>query len=140
MKVENRNLGLGVMIQMLGDNSESVKTLQAALGKVMLSVALIDNGLNIGFADGTGIRFTDEGQSCCETRYMTADGDDFAHYIGAQLLGAAVKDGPSADSEYGDPHDIEFLEIQTDRGVFTLSSHNEHNGYYGGFAITVAPL
>jgi hypothetical protein len=32
-------------------------------------------------------------------------------------------------------HEVAFLEVTTDRGVFQMKNHNEHNGYYGGFLI-----
>jgi hypothetical protein len=30
-------------------------------------------------------------------------------------------------------HEVEFLEVLTDRDMVTFEAHNEHNGYYGGF-------
>jgi len=30
---------------------------------------------------------------------------------------------------------VQFLTIITDNGTFTVSNHNIHNGYYGGFFI-----
>jgi hypothetical protein len=51
-------------------------------------------------------------------------------------MGAEVKNAPNIPDE-NNFHEVQFFEIQTDRGVFTLSSHNEHNGYYGGFFLKV---
>jgi hypothetical protein len=58
--------------------------------------------------------------------------DDLNYFVGAKLTGGEIKDAPDVPDKYG-YHEVQFLEIQTDRGVFTISSHNEHNGYYGGF-------
>ena len=45
-----------------------------------------------------------------------------------------------ASSEHNeDCHEVQFLEVKTSKGSFTMSSHNEHNGYYGGFSIEVRP-
>jgi hypothetical protein len=37
-----------------------------------------------------------------------------------------------ASSEY-DVHETCFVEVQATGGFITLVTHNEHNGYYGGF-------
>ena len=58
--------------------------------------------------------------------------DDLGYYIGSTLTGAEISDAPSVPNEYGEEHEIQFLRISTSRGVFTVSNHNEHNGYYGG--------
>ncbi len=82
------------------------------------------------------MRIYDDGQSCCENRYMRTD-DDLSSYVGSKLLGAEIKDAPNISEEYG-YHEIQFLEVQTDCGTFTMTSHNEHNGDYGGFLIRFA--
>lgn len=130
------NLGLGVMLNMLGGNEETVKTFTESVGKKIASLNLgSDDALHIAFDDGSKIKFFDAGQSCCESRYMRTD-DDLSYYVGAVLLGAEIKEAPSITEGYED-HECEFLEIKTDKGVFTMTSHNEHNGYYGGFYIVV---
>lgn len=109
------------------------------IGKTIVSLRLDDDTLYIAFADGSKLTLFDDGQSCCETRYMRTD-DNLAEYIGGRLLGAEVKDVPKLiglwkdECEYGD-HDVQFLEITTSKGSFVMSNHNEHNGYYGGFCI-----
>lgn len=107
----------------------------AALGKTITALRLDDemNELRFEFSDGTKLTLFDNGQSCCEHRYMRTD-DNLDEYVGAQLMGAEIKDAPCVDDRYG-VHEIQFLEVQTDRGVFTMASHNEHNGYYGGFCL-----
>ena len=95
------------------------------------------DGLLLTFTDGSTLKMWDNGQSCCESRYMRTD-DDLSSLAGTKLLKISIKQAEEAspDTEsYDDCHDICFLEIQTDRGVVSLSNHNEHNGYYGGFDI-----
>lgn len=134
-------LGMGVMIKMLAGDVDSAHALQSALGKTIASLALkthdqrdID-ALVFHFTDGTAMQLRDEGQSCCETRYMHTD-DKLSDFVGAQFLGAEVRDAPSIPSkEYEDVHEVQFLIVKTSIGEFTVETHNEHNGYYGGFAI-----
>ena len=106
-------------------------------GKTIAALRLgDDDALHFEFDDGTKMTLSDEGQSCCERRYMRTD-DNLADFVGAKLLGAEIKEAPDQPDEYGE-HEVQFLEVQTDRGVFTMASHNEHNGYYGGFLICAA--
>ena len=130
-------LGFGVMINALGGNRETVEAVQAAMGKTITALSLTDDQLRFEFEDGSRLRLQDSGQSCCEHRYMLTD-DDLPYYIGAKFVGAEVRDGGSTESEYGDTHEIQFLVVTTDRGTFSMASHNEHNGYYGGFWITAS--
>ena len=134
------NLGLGVMINMLGGNEESVKAFKGALNKEIMALTLEDDELLFTFSDNTKIKFYDDGQSCCESRYMTTD-DDLGYYVGSTLLDAEIADAPNQDQEdeYGD-HEVQFLKVKTSKGVFTMETHNEHNGYYGGFYIKVADI
>lgn len=127
--------GLGVMIEMLAGNKESAKTFAGAIGKKIVELRLDDNKLIFVFKDGSSIFIQDLGQSCCEQRYMRTD-DNLNDYIGAKLLGAGIKNAPNLPDTSGE-HEIQFLEITTSKGSFTMSNHNEHNGYYGGFAIRV---
>ena len=130
-------LGMGVMLNMLGGNAESVDAFTGAIGKIIAELNLgQDDALHFVFDDGSKIKLFDDGQSCCESRYMRTD-DNLEDFVGAKLLGAEIKEAPSEPDEYGE-HEVEFLEVQTDRGVFTMASHNEHNGYYGGFSIRAA--
>ena len=125
------------MLKYLGGNEESVAAYHAAMGKEIASVTLgDDDALHFVFTDGFKLKVSDEGQSCCESRYMRTD-DDLASFVGAKLNGMELKDAPNMPDEYGD-HEVQFLEVQTDRGVFTMANHNEHNGYYGGFAVLLS--
>lgn len=129
-------LGFGVMIHQLAGNSETVNAYHESMGKKIKSVTLDDDVLNITLDDGSTLIVQDNGQSCCEHRYMTTD-DDLSYFSGATLEGMELKDAPDEECEY-DVHEVQFLEVKTDKGVFTMASHNEHNGYYGGFAIELS--
>jgi len=126
-------LGLGVMIGLLGGNEESVSAWRNAVGKKISALALKDDALHFRFVDGTTLTLADEGQSCCEHRYMVTD-DDLAHFIGARLRNAEVRSAPPVEDKYGE-HEVAFLVVKTSKGSFTMATHNEHNGYYGGFLI-----
>lgn len=129
------NLGMGVMLQMLGGNKETVEAVKASLNKIIKKVWLDaeHNDLKFEFEDGTHLKLWDGGQSCCETRYMVT-ADDLTEYSGAKLLDLEVKDAPNITDKYGD-HEVQFLDVKTDKGIFQMANHNEHNGYYGGFYI-----
>jgi hypothetical protein len=123
------------MIQQLRGNEQSVDAFTKAVGKVITGLRLGDNeALRFEFADGSKMQLVDTGQSCCEARYMRTD-DKLEEYLGAILIGAEVASGPNVGDEYGESHETEFLKVQTSKGEFTMVSHVEHNGYYGGFAI-----
>lgn len=127
-------LGLGVMIKSLGGNEKTVKSIQASLGKKITKLYL-GEALEMTFEDGSKMFLTDEGQSCCEHRYMSTD-DTLSEYEDSTFQDVELKNGPSVDDEEGyGVHDVQFLDIKTSKGIFTISSHNEHNGYYGGFYI-----
>lgn len=131
----SRNLGIGVVIQQIIQSS-STESPSLPLGKTISNIALEEQSLTLKFTDGSTVFFADQGQSCCESRYMSCD-DDLPCYVGAKFTGAELKEAPNLECDYDNEHEVQFLEIQTDRGVFTISNHNEHNGYYGGFLIKV---
>lgn len=110
------------------------------VGKVIDIVTLeSDDALHFLFSDGSKMQLWDDGQSCCEHRYMTTD-DDLMLFSGAKLVGIEVKDAPDVanyDADYDHCHEVQFLEVITNRGCFTMATHNEHNGYYGGFCVRI---
>ena len=133
------DLGLGVMIKMLGGNEKAVKAIQSSLGKEIMGLELRENGGNpddllFTFTDSTAMKVWDGGQSCCEHRYMHTD-DVLSDFVGATLMDIEVRDAPNVEDEYGDVHEVQFLVVTTSKGAFTVETHNEHNGYYGGFWI-----
>jgi hypothetical protein len=125
--------GLRAMIhQLFGDNSETVQAIKESIGKTAKKITCDGDELKIYF-DNKYIKIIDDGQSCCEDRYLHTD-DDLEYYVGSKILDYELLEAPDVISEYGD-HEVMFLHIKTDKGVFTIETHNEHNGYYGGFVI-----
>lgn len=122
--------GDDLQLQCVGKEIQRVEIVEGDYG---------ENTLSVRFTDGTGIGFTDDGQQCCEARHMSVDGDDLSEFVGAKYVEAFVKDGPEIEYEYG-VHEVQFLEIRTSKGSITVSAHNEHNGYYGGFDIVVEEI
>lgn len=90
--------------------------------------------LLINFTTGHTLRLSDDGQSCCEHRYMNTD-DDLSYYIGSRLTGFRVQEGADDEGEYGDVTESMFLLIDTTKGTFTIANYNSHNGYYGGISV-----
>lgn len=70
---------------------------------------------------------------------MTCD-DDVNDLVGHNWISADVQDGPSLkdeNEEYAEDHDQQFLIVRTTGATITVANHNEHNGYYGGFGLTI---
>ena len=128
-------IGLGVLIQRLSGNEDTVNTVRASLNKTIEKAWIDDNSLFLHFADGSVVELADEGQSCCEHRFMRTD-DDLSELSGSKLLGFELKSTSRERDEF-DVHEIQFLDIITSKGIFQLANHNIHNGYYGGFAVTI---
>ncbi len=125
--------GIGVMIRQLSGNAESVAAFTGAVNKRIAHIYMTDDVLTIKFDDGYILHLKDDGQSCCEHRYMKTD-DTLSDFIGGVMTGAEVVDAPNQSDEYSE-HEVQFLRVHTDKGILTVSNHNEHNGYYGGFYI-----
>jgi len=128
------NLGMGVMLGILGGNEGTVNSIKSSLNKVIEKVELDDEQLFISFIDGSELVIWDGGQSCCESRYMTTD-DNLSDFNGATLLDFELKSVEYGDDDGWGEHDVQFLDVKTSEGVFTMVNHNEHNGYYGGFYV-----
>ncbi len=135
--MSDTNLGMGVMLGMLSGNKESVEAFQAYKDKEIKDLGIVDDALLFTFVDDSRMKLFDDGQSCCEQRWMHTD-DDLSKFIGSTLQGADIREGPTASDEWGDPTDSEFLIVSTSIGQFTVVNYNEHNGYYGGFLIVAA--
>lgn len=106
------------------------------LGRTIRAADFNEDRLRLEFDDATIVEIIDNGQSCCERRYMTTD-DDVSSLVGRKLLRIDVKDGPEEDEGEDGAHETCFVEVGVDDGFITLTTHNEHNGYYGGFALTI---
>ena len=132
--------GLGVMINYLGyaPDKKAIAALDAALAerKRIKSISITDDQLKLVFGDDTGFVLWDNGQSCCERRYMHTD-DDLQSLVGQCLVSIDVETGESGESEWGEEKEVQFLKIQTDQGFATVANYNVHNGYYGGFALNI---
>jgi len=126
--------GFGALLHWLGGGSKHDPS--EFVGKVISAASLSEDALQIAFTDGVKIKIFDNGQSCCESRYMRTD-DDVQSLVGHFLRRIESKEGPEEVSEYGDTHEVVFLEIGTDSGFITIANHNEHNGYYGGFGLSI---
>jgi hypothetical protein len=92
--------------------------------------------IRIKFRGSVVLKIEDVGQSCCEHRYITTD-DKLDVQEEEKLVNILLKEHISGDSDYG-AHEIQFLEIQTDKDTYVFCTHNEHNGYYGGFNICLS--
>ena len=125
-------LGIGAMLHSLSGGSENAP--EQYYGKVIVSAEIDETEIEIGFSDGLSIVIWDNGQSCCEYRHMTTD-DDIKSLVGGTLISIEAKEGPDIDD--GEAHETMFVEIATDKGFVTVVTHNEHNGYYGGFGLTI---
>ena len=127
-------MGLGAMLHHLSGGTEHGSSEYEGLK--ITSAEIVDNRLKLSFDNGKNIAIWDNGQSCCESRYMTTD-DNVQSLVGAHLKGIMTKAGPDEPDEYGECHEQVFVEIQTDTGFVTIVNHNQHNGYYGGFGLTI---
>jgi len=109
--------------------------LEEHYGSRVIEARIIRDRLYLYLVHGVQLIVYDDGQSCCEHRYMTCD-DDLSKLVGGLLVEISERDGPDAEAEYSE-HEQKFVVVQTDIGGITLCTHNEHNGYYGGFSINV---
>lgn len=129
-----KQLGLGVMLGLLTGNERSVNAYQRLVGKKIAALTLDEDALHFVMDDGTRVKLFDDGQSCCEHRYMHSD-DALSDFVGATFISAEVRDAPDIEDDSGEVHEVAFLVVTTNIGAFTVATHNEHNGYYGGFLI-----
>jgi hypothetical protein len=129
------SLGIGVMLDMLVGNSEDSQSAHKAIGKTIAGLKLKDDRLIISFDDASRLEIEDHGQSCCETRYMRTD-DDLSGFVGSKLVALEIRQAPDVNDGDGyGTHEVQFLAVKTGGGDLVLETHNEHNGYYGGFAV-----
>lgn len=134
-------LGIGVMLKFLGGSRESLGVLKKGIGKRIVGLELVDrwqhdgdgenNELVFTFEDGYKMGVFDDGQSCCESRWMHTD-DKLEDFIDSTLINIEVREGSNWEDD-GDYTESQFLIVTTSLGAFTMVNYNEHNGYYGGF-------
>lgn len=103
---------------------------------MIVETAMIDDHFYLMLDNNVLVDIFDAGQSCCEQRHMKCD-DDITGVVGQHLRGIVEKPTDADGETYG-VHEILFVEILTDEGgCLSLVNHNEHNGYYGGFTLSV---
>ncbi len=130
-------------------NPEEIALYENIIGKAITKVENDVESVSLWFND-IGIKLRDNGQSCCEHRFMSTD-DNPQSMVGQELREIEIADGPNLNDESysllkgkdtasDEPHDTQFLKIKTDQQTITFVNHNEHNGYYGGFSIQVTAL
>jgi hypothetical protein len=129
------SLGIGVMLNLMSSNKETVEAITSSISKHIKHIELKEDKLKLTFEDGSQLTMWDDGQSCCEVRHMVT-ADRLEDFFESVLLGVEVKDAPNVnDTDGGYEHEVQFLDIKTSKGVIQMANHNEHNGYYGGFSI-----
>lgn len=128
---------MGAMLHYLGGGSP--KSPSDYYGRTITKAEQVGEELRLGFEDGVTIRIFDNGQSCCEYRFMRTD-DDLATLVGKKLVAietnAAKSEAETKDDGDGASEAV-FLDVKTDGGMISFSFHNEHNGYYGGFGLSL---
>ena len=112
--------------------NQKLSTQLYRVSRILLGGGEDDRDDSVTFVfDGEALRITDN-PSCCETRYFRFENDDRKMVLGSILLGIEVVECDSIPAAYGD-HDVQQFVLRTTNGVYVMSSHNEHSGYYGGF-------
>ena len=90
----------------------------------------------IQFTNGLVVKIYDAGQQCCEQRYVSTD-DDINSVKNHKLIDIVSKPISESIVENDERQDICFIEIITTGGCITLVNHNNHNGFYSGFDLTI---
>lgn len=131
-------LGLGVMIQALSGR-QSVDT-SHYLNKPIKLIVKYDDLIKFVFEDNTCVLLSDEGQSCCEHRYVTCD-DELESFYGRKIISIEQREVDTVHNEYGECHEKMFVVITMDDNTsIHVTTHNEHNGYYGGFYLVLKAI
>lgn len=114
----------------------ALETMGELYGKKITEVQMGGNGNQVRITlDDVGTLILYNCTDCCEVRSMETD-DDLVAFTGAEFLGVDAKPGiKENDSDGYSVHETEFLDVKTSLGVFTVTSHNTHNGYYSGFSL-----
>lgn len=105
--------------------------------QVLENIKLVGDDTIMLKVNGKEYNIWDNGQSCCEYRYITSD-DDLTSFTGGTLEGVVQGECRSVDpdqDEWAEEHEASFLRIYTSKGVIVFETHVEHNGYYGGLSV-----
>ena len=99
-------------------------------------------GYAITLDDGSAVQMLIHSeQQCCEKYGYLMSNDNLSEFIGADLLDVKTVDTPAKAGGYltydADNNGLctVFVNIETSRGTLQFTAYNEHNGYYGGFAV-----
>ena len=128
-------------------NRKRLESLEFVKGKIINTIDIHDNIVEIGFEDATILKMHNDYQ-CCECRYFLTD-DDINYYNGAKVINIETRDTVYKDDvpcyeidcyglKNGCDHassngaEVQFLLITTNLGVITIQAYNKHNGYYAG--------
>jgi len=81
-------------------------------------------------------------QQCCETWGALASEDNFAEFIGAEVLNLARVDRAlntkTLPEEGYDCGSAIFVNVNTTKGLLQFTVYNYHNGYYGHDAVVIS--
>jgi len=130
-----KHYGMTVMLHELMGNKETVDIVKESLGKMIKRTYMENDKLCLEFTDEKTILIFDDGQSCCEERYMMTD-DDLDYYKDCEFINLELQAAADIKDE-SEMHEVQFVLITTSLGVFTMATHNIHNGYYSGFSVVV---
>ena len=128
--------GIGAMLHYLGGGSDEDPS--KYYGKSIIDADINEDRLKLTFDDGISIKIWDDGQSCCEHRYITCD-DDVKDLIGGTLVNIESKECGEKEDDW-ETHEWCFVEVGTNKLSIVMTTHNEHNGYYGGFGLSVTEI
>ncbi len=135
--------GIGAMLHLLGggseNNPEHFQGRKITRAEWREDLGDADQSLVLVFEDGKACAIQDNGQSCCESRYASTD-DDLNMLAGETLLAIEPLEHKEEESDWGEPHEMLFIAVKTTGGTLTIVHHNEHNGYYGGFGMSLVEL
>jgi predicted phage gp36 major capsid-like protein len=115
---------------------DAAEIIERCIGKKIIEVKFSDDTIFLTFADMKTLWIWDGGQSCCERRFMRTD-DNIQELVGLDFEGLELSTVARCSFESLDEREIQFLKVKAGWVEVVFSSHNEHNGYYGGFSICV---
>lgn len=103
--------------------------------KKVLDVTQLKRGIMLTLEDGQTYLLYDR-PDCCADKYL-----DTEEKID-EMKGATIWDIHGFDDRHPEEREYEmreknFLHIITDRGIFSWTAYNEHNGYYGSIDLVV---
>lgn len=104
-----------------------MQALSRAKGKTIESITFsqtsadrYENKMVITFDNGDALAVYDDGQQCCERRYMVAN-EDMSFYPGAEFYDLDVRDAVISTLSDGDILELQFMIVSTSFGSFTAS-------------------